>query len=358
MPWPRNVAPTLVALAVVIGLSRPASADPCDTSSETPWARGCPRFLTPAFVATSSTQSFVNLGISGGWRRASGAAFAGEPGQSLSQVGVTGSPSVGGRITPFALLYAGTDGSATAGVNVGSLVGQGAIFSGDYYLGMVLQAHSDNWRIALNGRLLRGSGDVIEAGGIVEGVSANFTNSGIVQALQTLSKGIGDVIEPYTVTTGRLDLAAAYDSGSVTLQLAVGGEGIRDDFSPEGPNLVQRIVTTALPRVGLAVGLDPNKVKSSWKSPVEFLFEYQITVNRSWLEVSGQAGSIATTPVTDSVVALGIYTARSVRPDLELGLAGFYEFGAANNLLATGTQALAQGLAQQYGGVTSFRYFF
>jgi hypothetical protein len=351
-----------LAVASLLLLSRGALADDsgCDPSRDGSEARGCTRFIVPAIVATSSIQPYASLNISAGWRSSPTPPFAGVSGNSLSQATLTASPQFGLALAPFSLIYFGADGGLAAGLNEGSLLGQGGVFTGDYIIGLVLQYHTARWRYALNSRLLRGQGAAIQAEGLVEGVTANFTNAELIPALQDLAKGVKDVLLPYTITSGRFDFAVAYDLGSVTLQGAFGIEAIRDDFSPNGSNQLQRIVTTTFPRLGLAFGFDPNEAFEVTWFPVALLAEYQLTVNKSWVDLSGQTSSVSSPSIPDSVAALGFYLPRALRnqEDLQLGFIAFDDFGHASNLVSSGTQGLASGLAQELGVIASFRYFF
>src|SRR5580692_6518919 len=144
----------LLSFAIPAQAEEVAQVDSCDTSND--GAKACARLLKPAFVATSSTQPYMSLGLAFAAQGASAASAAGTLGQSQTQYLLTGSPQGGFR--PFCLhsfpylclqIYGGFDGDLTAAVTPASL-SQGATFAWDLVGGTVLQVHGDNWRLALN----------------------------------------------------------------------------------------------------------------------------------------------------------------------------------------------------------------
>jgi hypothetical protein len=312
----------------------------------------------PAFVASSSIQPYGRLVLSASSRTTGIVPFASSRANSLAEAAITASPQVGFRAAPFLLLYVGGDGTTTSGTNLGTLVGQGAVLSGDFFVGAVLQAHGPNWRIGLNGRLLHGTGYAIDVDRIALGVSANFIDATLPDAIGEIT-GANDAIERYWVTSGRLDLVGAYRWKAFTLQGAIGGESIRQDFTPVTNYDLERVLTTAAPRVGVAVGFDPNAWLASTKvwSPVQLLLEYQVTVNRSWLELRDAAPTPSPARLADTVFAAGLYTSGEIGDNVQIGLTVFHESGLANDLI-TAQQNVSALHPTALGAVLSLHYIF
>jgi hypothetical protein len=322
------------------------------------------RFLAPAFIATSSTEPFVSVNVQASARTGNAPPFAGEASDPLRVYGITTSPQFGfhlpgpSSIFDNFLLYMGADGTLSAGGNIGSLLGDGAVFSGDVLAGAVVHIRRDNWRIGLNGRFLYGGGDAIEAANLVTGINENFTNQSFTTAISELKSGIGALLLPYTLTAGRLDLVAAYGFEGLTFQGAAGFESTTETFHPSAlPFQVQAYNIFAAPRLGFAVGVDPGFLAKR-PFPVEFLAEYQMTVNQTHVDITQAPPPPAPVRITESLVALGFYSSRTVRRDLQLGLSLYGRFGVPESLLATGEQTLETGRPIEWGALTMMRYLF
>ena len=342
----------LLGAVLACACASPAAAKPCPDVGFDKGA--CAYFITPAFVASSSIQPYVGFSLAGTYRSAPIPPFAGRIKDNLTEYGVTASPQFGFAAAPFLLLYVRVDGVATSGGNVGTLIGQGTLFAGDVQLGAVARiAQGDDWRLALNGRLLRGHGEAIQIERALLGISENVVNSPFIAGVEEIAGAAGNMLVPYSTTSGRLDFTAAYVTGHMTLQGAVGGESIRQDFSTAAEGSLSRVVTTAAPRMGIAVGLDPELRAL----PIALLAEYQITVNRSWFEMPGQV-TPSPARITETVAAVGIYSSRFLRQDLQLGVVAFDDFGIPNNLVTAAQPIVTSTRPQAWGAVWTFRYFF
>jgi hypothetical protein len=343
-------------------IARACDEDTSDTSKD--GAGSCAHILVPAFIASSSIQPYGRFSLTGAQRSATLSPFATEFGNTLTEYGLTASPQVGFRATPFMLVYAGGDAAVTSGANIGTLVAEGAVASGDAYAGAVVQVHGRRWRFALNGRLLRGTGKAIDLDRILLGVNQNFINSGLLQAIGQISGGLSDAFLSYTSTSGRLDLTAAYadKSGAFTAQGAIGGESSREDFPATALNDIQRVLTTAAPRAGIALGFDPSQLTMTHWWPVQFLLEYQVTVNRSWVEVYGAPMIGSPARIAENVIALGLYSPPvwNLMPqeNLQIGVTLFYQFGLPGDLITASQQDVSTERPHALGVVTSLHYLF
>jgi hypothetical protein len=360
----RGRAGGALLVAAVLSWGRPSVARDCDDDTSKDGAGSCVRILVPAFIASSSIQPYGRFTLTGQQRSATLSPFASEFGNTLTEYGLTASPQVGFRATPFMLVYAGGDAAVTSGANIGTLVAEGAVATGDAFIGAVVQAHGRRWRFALNGRLLRGTGKALDLDRILLGVNQNFINSGLLQAINQISGGISDAALSYTSTSGRLDLTAAYvdESGAFTAQGAVGGESSREDFLATTLNDIQRVLTTAAPRVGVALGLDPSRLTTTRWWPVQFLLEYQVTVSRSLVEVYGAPHTGSPARIAENIVALGFYSPPmwnlTPQENLQIGVTLFYQFGLPGDLITASQQDVSTERPHALGVVTSLHYLF
>jgi hypothetical protein len=115
----------------------------------------------------------------------------------------------------------------------------------------------------------------------------------------------------------------------------------------------------AAPRIGFALGIDTNGMLHTSRLVLpEVQLEYQITSLHNWVSVAGGPPATVSPPISENVLAVGVYTARRQHPDLQLGITGIFRYGGEVSLLTAGTPDAGDARPHDFGLVTSFRYLF
>ncbi len=281
--------------------------------------RNAPRTM---FIATSSLDEYIGTRTTGGYRHGPAPFSAADA--SIKEIDLTVTPEF--AVGPMSLLtiYAGATGTASSGVNGGTLLARGIDFDGGGFVGLIFSpwerdmTHRERW--SLNARVEHDWGDSVLVERALDSVSVDPTMVSLINGASAIGPGLASVLVPFQEWHARVDLAGAdVAARDWYLQGAVGIEFIHRTYAPLSvANALTSTTTWAAPRLGLALG---------WRW---VQLEYQLTVSTTTFAVGQTAQPPSTLiPRTDNLIGLDLMW--PVTAHLQAGVAGFIHFGVRND---------------------------
>lgn len=281
----------------------------------------------PAFVPTSFTATYVGLRISGEMQSSDVHPVAGL--STFSQVAASETLEMAWRVVPsFPLaVVADLQANGASGINDGSILANGTLFSAGYHVGAIfdfatalLRKHS-RWQLAVNLQGGQSVGDTIVAQNAINAISSDPRSQSFVDTVsQTASAAVGQIVTHFHdwSFSGYATWAYAFNS-HFAVQGAAGMDYLERSLSPvTRTNSVTSLRFTALPRIATAVSIDP----ATRYFPLALLLESSIapTTQHDDLGTSKTFGT--------STWAAGVYYSHPDHPDLHLELLGYVRTGA------------------------------